>query len=135
MAFIEYNPNPVGRRVGDCAVRAVAKALKLDWETAYVLLTINGFSMGDMPSADSVWDSEADIIYIKSVDTSGMPSLKILDYTVRNNTPQKAEISPQTDFVTKDELLTIKEEISALKAKFERIDNTVDNRKEHTDVK
>jgi len=75
-------------------------------------------------------DSEADIIYIKSVDTSGMPSLKILDYTVRNDTPQKAEISPQTDFVTKDELLTIKEEISALKAKFERIDNTADNRKD-----
>ena len=55
MAFIEYNPNPVGRRVGDCAVRAIAKALKLDWETAYVLLTMNGFSMGDMPSSDSVW--------------------------------------------------------------------------------
>lgn len=25
--YIEYNPNPCGRRVGDCAVRAVAKAL------------------------------------------------------------------------------------------------------------
>ena len=55
MAWIEYNNNPVGRRVGDCAVRAIAKALKLDWETAYVLLTMNGFSMGDMPSSDSVW--------------------------------------------------------------------------------
>ena len=55
MAFIEYNPNPVGRRVGDCAVRAIAKALKIDWESAYVLLTMNGFSMGDMPSSDSVW--------------------------------------------------------------------------------
>ena len=54
MAYIEYNPNPTGRRVGDCAVRAVAKALKVDWETAYMLLTMNGFSMGDMPSSDSV---------------------------------------------------------------------------------
>lgn len=55
MAYIEYNPNPVGRRVGDCAVRAVAKALDVDWEAAYLMLVANGFAMGDMPSADSVW--------------------------------------------------------------------------------
>lgn len=27
-----YNPNPVGRSVGDCAVRAIAKALDVTWE-------------------------------------------------------------------------------------------------------
>lgn len=53
--FIEYNPNPVGRHVGDCSVRAISKALDIDWETAFVLLSMNGFSMGDMPSSDSVW--------------------------------------------------------------------------------
>lgn len=47
--YYEYNPNPVSRRVGDCAVRAVAKALDTDWETAYTLLVTNGFLMGDMP--------------------------------------------------------------------------------------
>lgn len=51
----EFNNNPVGRRVGDCAVRAVAKALDTDWETAYTMLATNGFLMGDMPSSDSVW--------------------------------------------------------------------------------
>ena len=50
-----YNPNPVNRRVGDCAVRAIAKALNVDWEKAYILIASNGFSMGDMPSSDSVW--------------------------------------------------------------------------------
>ena len=53
--FKEYNPNPAGRRVGDCAVRAIAKALDTDWETAYLMLVSNGFTMGDMPSSDSVW--------------------------------------------------------------------------------
>lgn len=53
--FVKYNPNPVGRQVGDCSVRAISKALDTDWETAYILLTTNGFSMGDMPSSDSVW--------------------------------------------------------------------------------
>ena len=53
--FIEYNPNPVGRKVGDCAVRAISAALGVDWETAYSMIAANGFSMGDMPSSNSVW--------------------------------------------------------------------------------
>lgn len=55
MAFVEYNPNPVSRKVGDCAVRAIAKALNMGWEAAYIALAMNGLAMGDMPSADSVW--------------------------------------------------------------------------------
>lgn len=53
--WIEYNNNPSGRRVGDCAVRAVSVALDVDWETAYDLLADAGYQMGDMPSSDSVW--------------------------------------------------------------------------------
>ena len=55
MAFVRYNPNPTGRNVGDCAIRAVAKALKIDWETAYSMIANAGYDMGDMPSSDSVW--------------------------------------------------------------------------------
>lgn len=54
MAYIEYNPNPAGRRVGDCTVRAISKALNMGWEAAYIALTINGLQMGDMPSSNSV---------------------------------------------------------------------------------
>lgn len=57
MAYIYYNPNPTQRRVGDCSVRAVAKALNIDWETAYIMIVMNGYAMGDMPSSDSVWGS------------------------------------------------------------------------------
>ena len=55
--FVRYNPNPTGRNVGDCAVRAVAKALNISWEDAYAKITANGYAMGDMPSSDSVWGS------------------------------------------------------------------------------
>ena len=51
----QWNPNPAGRNVGDCAVRAVAKALNTDWETAYARIAFAGYQMGDMPSSDSVW--------------------------------------------------------------------------------
>lgn len=53
--WIRYNPNPTGRHVGDCAVRAVSAALGVDWEEAYDLIADAGRSMGDMPSSDSVW--------------------------------------------------------------------------------
>lgn len=52
--YIEYNPNPCGRRVGDCAVRALAKALDTTWESAYIMLAMNGLQMCDAMNADSV---------------------------------------------------------------------------------
>lgn len=50
-----YNPNPAGRNVGDCAVRAIAKALGLDWERAYCRIVSDGYDMCDMPSSNAVW--------------------------------------------------------------------------------
>ena len=57
-AWVEYNPNPAGRRVGDCAVRAVARALGIGWKAAYLLIAANGLQMFDMPTSDSVWGAE-----------------------------------------------------------------------------
>ena len=57
MYYVHYNPNPAGRYVGDCSVRAVAKALDVSWDDAYKMMCDRGFQMGDMPSADSVWGS------------------------------------------------------------------------------
>lgn len=53
--WVQFNENPTGRRVGDCAVRAVSVALGVDWETAYSLMAEAGYQMGDMPSSNSVW--------------------------------------------------------------------------------
>ena len=53
--FKYFNNNPVGRSVGDCAIRAVAKALDISWEQAFLLITTAAFQMGDMPSSDSVF--------------------------------------------------------------------------------
>lgn len=52
-----YNPNPVNARVGDCAVRAVAKALGIEWEKAYLMIAKNGFQMGDIMASNNVWGS------------------------------------------------------------------------------
>lgn len=49
------NLNPHGLRVGDCVVRAIAKALNQSWETTYIELSMQGFMMGDLLAANSVW--------------------------------------------------------------------------------
>lgn len=55
MAFIPYNPNPKGRNVGDCAIRAVAKATDQPWTNVYTELSAVGYMAGDLPNANSVW--------------------------------------------------------------------------------
>ncbi len=51
----EYNPNPGGRKVGDCTVRAICKATGETWERVYTALAMKGFELGDLPNANSVW--------------------------------------------------------------------------------
>ena len=57
--YVFFNPNPVHPEggIGDCAVRAVAKALDISWEESYAKLSMNGFLMGDTISSDTVWGS------------------------------------------------------------------------------
>ena len=55
MAFAFYNPNPAGKAVGDCTVRAISMALGQGWEETYTGLCLQGFRMCDMPSANHVW--------------------------------------------------------------------------------
>lgn len=54
MAYTYYNPNPVGRFVEDCCVRAITKALDIDWDSAHVLLDMNSIKMGTMPHDNDV---------------------------------------------------------------------------------
>jgi len=53
--YKEYNPNPEQAIVGDCVVRAIAKLMQIDWESAYVGVVSQGFLMRDMPSSNAVW--------------------------------------------------------------------------------
>ena len=59
-----------------------------------------------------LWDSEEKIIYLKSADTSGMPSMKILDYTIRGEEAQK----PTEEYATKADLAALSDKIEKMKA-------------------
>ena len=53
--YKNYNPNPCGKKVGDCVIRAISKILDQSWEKTYLDLCIYGLNMCDMPSSNSVW--------------------------------------------------------------------------------
>lgn len=61
-------------------------------------------------STVQLWDSESQTIFLKSADASGMPSMKILDYKIRESAqPPQPQIV--NDYVTKDELSAFRKEI------------------------
>lgn len=55
MAWKMWNPNPAGRHVGDCTVRAITKAIGESWAEAYTGIALQGLMMCDMPSNNGVW--------------------------------------------------------------------------------
>lgn len=73
-----------------------------------------------------LWDSESQTIYLKSADASGMPSMRVLDYTIRESA-QNAPILPVKgaggdlpDYATKDDLKAV---LTRIKGIQERIDS------------
>ncbi len=79
-----------------------------------------------------LWDSEAQTIYLKSADASGMPSIKVLDYTIRetaktgqNSVPIATDDNSST-YATKDEIKAVSDQITALR---DRVDNLTRKRR------
>lgn len=66
-----------------------------------------------------LWDTESQTIYLKSADASGMPSMRILDYTYRESVPKSKESLDMGAFATKEDVDYLKEELKALKSKLE----------------
>lgn len=70
-----------------------------------------------------LWDSENQVIYLKSADASGMPSMKILDYTIRDTTPVNAPMTASAaqptntpDYATKADVEALAGQINAIRA-------------------
>lgn len=68
-----------------------------------------------------LWDSETQTIYLKSADAVGMPSIKILDYTIRNDTPNSPKNSHSERESINNEIDIIKSKIDALESNLSEI--------------
>ena len=75
-------------------------------------------------STVQLWDSESPVIYLKSADNSGMPSMKVLDYTIRDNASKTQKFISDSDFITKDDVSLIKARLDSIEDKLEGLTST-----------
>lgn len=72
-----------------------------------------------------LWDSESQTIYLKSADASGMPSMRILDYTIRSSSPTINQNIPINqnggNTATQQDIDALQAQIDAIKQKIEEI--------------
>lgn len=65
----------------------------------------------------ALWDSERQSVYIKSADASGMPTMKILDYTIRDAQQATPQISGAASYATKEDLSAVYAQIESIRSK------------------
>lgn len=69
-----------------------------------------------------LWDSESDVIYLKSADASGMPSMKVIDYKVRNSASEQSHsVSQQVSYATKDDVNMLQSEIDKIRSEMKEV--------------
>jgi hypothetical protein len=76
-----------------------------------------------------LWDTENPVIYVKSADASGIPSMRVLDFKERNgnsqnigeNAPKKHECTCGDKFATKEQIKVLEGKINDLTAKYEEL--------------
>lgn len=69
-----------------------------------------------------LWDSESQVIYLKSADASGMPSMKIIDYTIRGSESSNSDsVSTNSDFINRDEFNVLKRKIDTLQSEINNL--------------
>ena len=55
MGYFFFNPNPLGKRVGDCVIRAISKLTGQSWADTFLAVSLKGYELCDMPSSNNVW--------------------------------------------------------------------------------
>lgn len=68
--YIHANPNPIGKYVDDCVIRAIAIATDRTWDDVYAHVCLQGYIMKNMPSVDKVWGT-----YLSSIGFIELPIL------------------------------------------------------------
>lgn len=71
-----------------------------------------------------LWDSDEQVIYIKSADMQGKPSIRILDYTIRTDAPRTAQnalYGNDTQIPTKEDINALQSQIDGLKRQIEQM--------------
>ena len=74
-----------------------------------------------------LFDSEEQVIFIKSADMQGRPSMRILDYTIRSEAPKTAQNAlsgNNTQVPTREDISALQSQIDSLKQQIEQLGGT-----------
>lgn len=65
-----------------------------------------------------LFDAESQTIYLKSADATGLPSMRVLDYTIRDQKAASGVFNPPSaDYATKQEIDALRAEMEQIKAR------------------
>jgi len=74
-----------------------------------------------------LFDSEEQVIFIKSADMQGKPSIRILEYTIRSEAPKTAQNAlsgNNTQVPTREDISALQSQIDSLKQQIEQLGGT-----------
>ena len=74
-----------------------------------------------------LFDSDEQVIYIKSADMQGRPSMRILDYTIRSEAPKTAQNAlsgNNAQIPTREDISALQSQIDSLKQQIEQLGGT-----------
>lgn len=88
-----------------------------------------------------LWDSETNTIFLKTTDAAGMPSMKVLDYTIRDTAPANAPVAASAApgnnspaYATKADVDALAGQLQALRAEMDSMNTKrTTRRKEDAD--
>lgn len=76
-----YQPNPLEKRTEDCVIRALTKALDVDWETASIYAIIQQIMDADIYTKNYVWGN---LLLRNGYTKHHLPDTCPDCYTIRN---------------------------------------------------
>lgn len=76
-----------------------------------------------------LWDSEKQVIYLKSTDAMGRPTVKYIDYTVRDEAKSSADTS--SEYVTKNEFNRLNSQLSDIANQLKQLKSNKGKRDDH----
>lgn len=79
--YIPYNPNPAGRSTSDCVTRAISKLMDLDWDTAFLKLSLMAYAKKDNLEKKHVW---GDFLRLNGYVKHHIPDMCPECYTVKD---------------------------------------------------
>lgn len=122
----QYQQMPMQQPVQQMPMQNISQPMATN-DMIWVLSEVEAQSYPVAPNNSVIlWDKNNDVVYIKSVNAQGIPSMRVLDYKERTadnapKTPGKHECKCGDKFVLKKDFEALESEFEALRSEWEEL--------------